>query len=107
MTLDASDPRRHPEAPPRSGSYEGLDAARQRAQEKVRLALAVGQPEPGIFCRSHPLPEDLGEPTERDYRTASPVLGLPTEILTWRDPGTGKVIKVIHRLRIGVHGFDD
>ena len=107
MTLDASDPNRHPEAPPRRATYESLDAARRQAQEKVRLALACGQPEPGIFCRSHPLPEDLGEPTEREYRTASPRLGLPVEILTWRDPNTGKVIKVFHRLRVGVHGFDD
>ena len=107
MTLDGSDPRRHPEAPPRSGSYEGLDVARRREQEKGQLALAAGTPEPGIYCRSHPLPADLGEPTEREYRTASPVLGLPVEILTWRDPNTGKVIKVFHRLRVGVHGFDD
>ena len=106
MTLDASDPNRHPLAPPRRASYEKLDAARQQAQSIQSLALAAGQPEPGIFCRSHPLP-DLGEPTEREYRTASPRLGLPVEILTWRDPETGKVIKVFHRFRVGIHGFDD
>ncbi len=106
MSLDSNDPRRHPEAPPRSSTHEGLDEARRQQQEKVRLALAAGQPEPGIYCRSHPLPEDLGEPTERAYRTASPVLGLPVEVLTWKDPDTGRQT-CIHRFRVGIHGFDD
>ena len=100
-----SDPRRHPEAPPRSGSFESLDVARRREQEKVQLALAAGTPEPGIYCRSHPLPADLGEPTEREYRTASPVLGLPVEILTWRDKDGKQTC--VHRFRVGIHGFDD
>lgn len=104
MTSGPDDPR-HVEAPPRRATYDGLDVARRQAQEKVRLALACGQPEPGIFCRSYPLP-DLGEPTEREYRAASPVLRLPVEVLTWKDPDTGKQT-VIHRFRVGIHGFDD
>ena len=105
MSIDASDPRRHPEAPPRAASWEKLDEKRKQAQDAHAHALAVRQPEPGIYCRSYPLP-DLGEPTEREYRTASPVLGLPVEVLTWRDPETGKQT-VIHRFRVGIHGFDD
>ena len=105
MTLDASDPKRHPLAPPRQASWDRLDEARQRAQSIQSLALAVREPEPGIKCRSYPLP-DLGEPTEREYRAASPVLGLPVEVLTWKDPETGKQT-VIHRFRVGIHGFDD
>ena len=105
MTIGPDDPR-HPEAPPRAASWEKLDETRRRAQSIQSLALSAGQPEPGIFCRSHPLPKDLGEPGEREFRAASPRLGLPVEILTWRDPDTGKVIKVLHRFRVGVHGFD-
>ena len=40
------------------------------------------------------------------YNPASPVLGLPTEVLVWRDPETGKRT-VIHRFRVRIHGFDD
>ena len=105
MTFDPDD-HRHPSAPPRQASWAKLDEARRQAQEEVRLTLAAGQPEPGIYCRSHPLPEDLGEPTERAYRTASPVLGLPVEVLTWKDPDTGKQT-VIHRFRVGINAFDD
>ena len=69
------------------------------------MSLRLREPEPGIKAASYPLP-DLGPPDEREYRTASPVLGLPTEILTWRDKETGKQV-VLHRFRVGIHGFDD
>lgn len=98
--------RDHPARPPRASTYEGLDALRRHAQDVEADAKARHMPEPGIFCNSYPLPTDLGEPDEREYRTASPRLGLPTEILTWRDKDTGKKT-VIHRFRVGVHGFDD
>lgn len=83
-----------------------MDAARRRAQDAEADAKVRHEPERGIKCRTYPLPVDLGEPTEREYRTASPRLGLPVEILTWRDLETGKVIKVLHRFRVGVHGYD-
>lgn len=96
---------RHPLAPPRAASWDKLDEARRRAQERYATSLRLREPEPGIKAASYPLP-DLGEPTEHSYRSASPVLGLPVEVLEWRDKDTGKRT-VLHRFRVPIHGFDD
>ena len=93
---------RHPSAPPRSGSWTGLDEARRRAQEKVRLALAAGQPEAGIYCATHSLPLQT-PPTERLPGT-SPLLGLPFETLVWKVEGGPAV--VFRRMKVRVHGYD-
>ena len=103
MTLDASDPNRHPEAPPRSGSYEGLDAARRRAQEKVRLASVAGTPEPGIHCATYTLPRSA-MPDER-LPGSSPVLHLPFEELVWNKTETEPKM-VWRRFKVRIHGFD-
>ena len=72
----------------------------------MRLALAAGEPEPGIKHATYPLPAHLGKPTERMFNPSSPVLGLPTEVLIWRNPVTRKRT-VIHRFRCRIQGFDD
>ena len=99
------DPPRPPHYPPRAASHYALDAIRRKAQVADLKAQRLRQPEPGIFCATYPLPAGLGEPTERSYRTSSPVLGLPVEVLEWHDKDTGKRT-VIHRFRVRIHGFD-
>lgn len=91
--------------PPRAATYANLDTARRKAQDAEDDAKRSRQPEPGIYCATYPLP-DLGPPTERMYNPASPVLGLPVEVLEWRDKDTGKRT-VIHRFRCRIHGYDD
>ncbi len=103
MTLDASDPNRHPEAPPRSGSYEGLDAARQAAQRKVHAALSVRCPEPGIHAATVELPRST-IPDER-LPGASPILCLPFEELIWNKTETEPKL-VWRRFKVQIHGFD-
>ena len=107
MTMTGSaGPLRHPEAPLRMATYDSLDKALREAQDAVSNAKKLQEPEPGIKCRSYKLPTDLGEPT-CEYRAASPRLHFPVAVYTWRDPETGKVIREIHRFRVGCHGFDD
>ena len=101
--LDGSAPRRHPEAPPRSGSYEGLDVARRREQEKVQLALAAGTPEPTIHHATFPLPRST-MPDERLPGT-SPVLGLPFEELVWEKTESEPKV-VFRRFKVRIHGYD-
>ena len=104
MTLDANDPNRHPEAPPRSGSYEGLDAARRRVQSVQSLLRAAGTPEPGIFHATYPLPRST-MPDER-LPGSSPVLGLPFEELVWKKTDTEPAV-VFRRFKVRIHGHDD
>ena len=101
--MDASDPRRHPEAPPRQASYRQLDEARRREQDKVQLALAAGTPEPGIHCATFKLPRST-TPDER-LPGSSPILHLPFEELVWNKTEAEPKM-VWRRFKVRIHGFD-
>lgn len=89
-----------------AADYVAHDRARRAAQVVQEVAQARREPEPGIRCLTAPVPERIlyGEPTSRWNGDASPVLGLPFEVMYWERPG-GRTVSV-RQFRVGIQGFD-